>query len=302
VVLDAPEAVKTLHRDFLRAGSEVMLALTYYGHREKLRMIGKEGLLEELNRQAVRLAQEVAAEGEALVAGDISNTWLYDPKRPDESAKQIRAIYDEQIGWAVDEGIDFVVAETIEYLGEALVAAQAIKAFNLPAVVMLATFDNHQTRDGYSYEEACRRLQERGADVVGLNCTRGPATMLPLIARIRQALQGPLAALPVPYRTTEAEPTFQALTDQGRRAFPIGLDPLTQTRFEVADFAIQAQKMGVNYVGLCCGAGPHHIRAMAEALGRQVPASRYSPDMSRHPMLGTQVKAEYQTNLKDWKD
>ena len=74
VVLDYPEAVKELHREFLRAGAEVMVALTYYAHREKLKTIGREGELEALNRQAIRLSKEVAAEGDALVAGNINNT------------------------------------------------------------------------------------------------------------------------------------------------------------------------------------------------------------------------------------
>src|SRR6202022_5037994 len=69
VVLDFPEAVKELHREFLRAGSEVMVALTYYAHREKLKDVGRENDLELMNRQAVRLANEVASEGERLGGG-----------------------------------------------------------------------------------------------------------------------------------------------------------------------------------------------------------------------------------------
>src|SRR3990170_6765543 len=68
VVLDFPDAVRELHREFLRAGAEVMVAFTYYGHREKLRTIGREDDLEPLNRQALGLAREVAAEGGALLA------------------------------------------------------------------------------------------------------------------------------------------------------------------------------------------------------------------------------------------
>src|ERR1700676_2362830 len=80
VVLDFPEAVKELHREFLRAGSDVMVALTYYAHREKLKDVGRENDLEQMNRQAVRIANEVAHEGGALGAGVIFNTWAYDPQ------------------------------------------------------------------------------------------------------------------------------------------------------------------------------------------------------------------------------
>ena len=81
VILDAPDALRQLHREFLRAGADVMVALTYYAHREKLRDVGRDGDLEELNRQAVRIANEIAAEGGALVAGNICNTWCFDPAR-----------------------------------------------------------------------------------------------------------------------------------------------------------------------------------------------------------------------------
>src|SRR5215207_8586212 len=73
VVLEHPNAVKELHREFMRAGAEVMVAFTYYGHRAKMRAIGREGDLERLNRDAVALAKEVAAEGDALVAGNVCN-------------------------------------------------------------------------------------------------------------------------------------------------------------------------------------------------------------------------------------
>ena len=96
-----------------------------------------------------------------------------------------------------------------------------------------------------------------------------------------------MAAQPVPYRTSPAAPAFEALTAaDGLHAFPIALEPFQCTRFEMADFALRARDIGVDYVGICCGGGPHHVRAMAEALGRTTPASRYSPAIELHPVLG----------------
>ena len=139
--------------------------------------------------------------------------------------------------------------------------------------------------------------------MVGLNCSRGPRTLLPIVQEIREAVDCNVAAQPVAYRTTEQEPTFQALKDlDGTRGFPIALDPFQTTRFEMAEFAVQAQEIGVNYIGTCCGAAPHHVRAMAEALGRTTPASRYSPDMSLHPMLGNRVQDRDRPYLQNWKD
>jgi betaine-homocysteine S-methyltransferase len=149
------------------------------------------------------------------------------------------------------------------------------------------------TRDGWTPEEACRRLEAAGADVVGLNCGRGPATMLPVVKAIREAVSGHVAALPVPYRTHDEEPTFQSLSDPdntslpGGMPFPTALDPFACSRYEVAEFAREAHDAGIDYLGLCCGAGPHHVRSLAEALGRTPPASRYSPDMSKHAYFGS---------------
>ena len=301
VVLDFPDAVRELHREFLRAGAEVMVAFTYYGHREKLRMIGREQDLEPLNRQALRLAKEVALDGNALLAGNICNTWVYDPEAPDSSGEVVREMYREQVGWAVEEGADFIISETNDYVGEALIGLEAIQEFGLPSLVSFAS-SSERTIDGYEFDEACKRLEDGGADVVGLNCSRGPQTMLPIIDRIRTAVDCAVAAQPVPYRTTPSQPTFQSLRDaKGARVFPLALDPFLCTRFEMADFASSARDLGVNYIGICCGGSPHHVRSMAESLGRTVPASHYSPDLSLHPILGSDVQ-EKERKFENWKD
>jgi betaine-homocysteine S-methyltransferase len=288
VVLDHPEQVTSLHEQFVHAGSDVVEAFTYYAHREKLRLVGKESLLEPMNRQALALASDVAARHGLLLAGNVCNTNLYDPADP-STHDPVRAMFEEQVGWAAGAGVDFVIAETLRYLGEAELALAAIRQVGLPAVVTLVVDRNVQTRDGLPLREAARRLAGAGADVVGLNCSWGPATMLPLLEPLVAAVDVPVAALPVPYRTTPEQPTFQSLTDSslpGGQAFPTALDPFTCNRNEIGVFTSEAALAGVRYFGLCCGAAPHHVRAMAEALGRTPPASRYSADMSKHVYLG----------------
>ncbi len=295
VVLDFPEQVENLHRDFLRAGSDVMEAFTYYAHREKLKVIGRENDLEPMNRQALAIAKKVAAEGDALLAGNICNTNVFKPGDSD-AAREVREIYEEQVRWAVEAGVDFIIAETIAWLGEAEIALDVIKRTKLPAVVTFAWHKEDKLRDGFSAGEAAKRMEGLGADVVGLNCTRGPRTMMPFIEEMRRAVSIHIAALPVPYRTSEAEPTFQSLTEKNPdcahcnpegRSFPVALDPFQLTRYEIAEFGRNAYDLDVRYLGVCCGAGPHHIRALAEALGKHPPASRYSPDMSKHYAFGT---------------
>jgi betaine-homocysteine S-methyltransferase len=300
VVLDQPEALRQLHREFLRAGSDVMVALTYYAHRDKLKVVGRDGQLEAMNRAAVRLARDVAAEGDALVAGNICNTWSYDPARPEASGAAVRAQYEEQLGWAADEGVDFVIAETNDFVGEALIALEVCQGLGLPAMVTFASVQPETTFDGYDYVDACRILADAGATIVGLNCSRGPETMLPLLERIRDAVDVAVAAQPVPYRTSPAVPAFESLaSEHGERLFPIQLERYQCTRFEMADFARRARDIGVDYVGICCGAGPHHVRAMAEALGRDTPASRYSPAIELHPIMGD-AEAERHEVMGGW--
>jgi betaine-homocysteine S-methyltransferase len=289
VVLAHPEKVTELHREFVHAGSDVVEAFTYYAHREKLRIIGKEHLLEEINRQALTLAKGVAQETGTMLAGNVCNTNIW---TGDEARDTVRGMFEEQVGWAVDAGVDFVIGETFSWTGEALTATEVIKATGLPAVITLTPHSDPDTRDGLTIVDACKAVEAAGADVVGLNCARGPATMLPLLEEVRAAVAIHVAALPVPYRTHATEPTMQSLRDPladgpDHRAFPTGLDPFTCTRGEIARFTAEALALGVHYLGVCCGAAPHHVRAMAEALGRSPEASNYSADMSKHAYLGT---------------
>ena len=293
VLFDHPEVVEQLHLDFVHAGSDVTQALTYYVHREKLRVIGREQDLVPMNHAALRIAKSVARKTGTLFAGDLCNTNIYDPSDK-KAIKEVERIFAEQVGWAVDAGVDYFVAETFSWGAEALLALAAIqKHSRVPAVVTMAMHREEVTRDGLSPVEVCQRLEAAGAQVVGINCHRGPATIMPMMRQIRQAVSCQVAALPVPYRTTPAQPSFMSLTDPccgDARAFPVGLDPFVCTRQEIFDFGREAFALGIRYLGVCCGAGPHHIRALAEGLGRHPPASRYSADMSRHAFFGTTAR------------
>jgi len=293
VVLENRAALRQLHVDFQHAGSDVMQAFTYNGDREKLRVMGKEELFEPLNREALKLAKEVAEsvpEGQepSLVAGNIANSNVWAPD--DEAAqKKVRRMFDEMVGWAVEEGADFMIGETFYYGAEALCALEAIRAGGLDGVITLAAMDNEEMRDG-GIVDTCRRLEQAGAVAVGMNCFRGPPTMMPWVRKIRAAVECHVAALPVTYRTTEERQTFFYLEDDKGcarpsphgRPFPTALDPLRTTRYEMRAFAEEAWEIGCRYLGVCCGAQPADIREVAEAMGREPPASRYRADMERH--------------------
>src|SRR2546427_2162505 len=148
VLFDHPEVVEQLHMDFVHAGSDVTQALTYYVHREKLRVIGREKDLVPMNRAALRIAKSVARRTGTLFAGDICNTNIYDPADK-ASVREVERIYHEQVGWAVEAGVDYFVAGTIGWIGEALMALAAIKKYSKgPAVLTPPSPPEAPTRRG----------------------------------------------------------------------------------------------------------------------------------------------------------
>ena len=295
VVLEHPEVVKQLHREFIRSGSDVVQAFTYYGHREKLKIIGKEDKLEALQKNALKIAKDTANEFpdlDLLIAGNVANTCVYDPN-DNSTIEECRKMFEEQVEWAKEADVDFIIAETISWLEEAKIALKVIKEAGMIAVTNITIHQEAKTRDGYTPEDACKCLEDLGADVVGLNCSRGPKMTMELLPKIREKVSCHVAALPVPYRTTEKEPGFLNMTDHdcdcipGGNAFPIALDNLYCNRFEMGEFAKQCAYLNINFIGICCGAEPHHVREMSVSLGRKPISYKYYPDMSKHQAHGT---------------
>jgi betaine-homocysteine S-methyltransferase len=261
VALTRPDALRELHIEFREAGAEVLQALTFYASRDKLATVGLESRLEELNRAAVRIAREVAGDN-WLVAGNLSLTWMYEPGSP-SAADRVRKTFDEQLAVQVDEGVDFIIGETFSWLGEALLAVECAKKTGLPVMVTICFENKDETTDGKSAAESAKALLDAGADIVGMNCLRPPEHILGPMEEMRKAVDGYLACQPVAYHTPRQQPDFSSLPE-----FPLGLDPLQLTRKEMADYALRARELGINYIGACCGTVAMHIREMARALGK----------------------------------
>ena len=158
VVLEHPEVVSQLHREFIRAGSDIVQAFTYYGHREKLRIIGKEDLLEPLQKNALQIAKDAREEFkdlDLLVCGDVANTNIYDPNDK-KSHSQCQKMYEEQVAWAKEAGVDFIVAETINWTEEIKIALKAIKDEGLIEVTNFSKKKGDKTREGHTPGEACK--------------------------------------------------------------------------------------------------------------------------------------------------
>jgi len=311
VALDHPEVLENLHKEFQHAGSDIVQAFTYNGHREKMRVIGKEELLEPLNRSALKIAKKVSNNPLGnelnLMAGNISNSniWKQDDK---ESQLEVEKMFNEMVGWAVDEGADMLIGETFYYAEEAYKALEVMIKTGLPSVITIAPMGENIMRDGISIVDTCKELEQQGGKVVGMNCHRGPTTMMPYLKEIRKALKCHVAGLPINYRTTNENPTFLNLPDNNgcncatphKTPFPTALDPMQCNRYEIGNFAKEAFEMGINYLGVCCGANPMLIREVAEAVGLIVPASRYRENMANHYMFGTNKRIP--KHIKDYQD
>ena len=208
-------------------------------------------------------------------------------------------MFEEQVGWAVDAGVDFIIAETYLVGREALIALEVIKQPRLPAVVTLALHRQATLRDGWTPRRPASGSRTPAPTSSGSTASAARRRCCRCCEQIRAAVKCHVAALPVPYRTTEAEPTFQSLRRTrhahcipGGRPFPLALDPFTCNRYEIAEFGARgATTLGVRYLGVCCGAGaaPHPQRSPRRSAGTP-PASRYSADMSKHAFLGNDAR------------
>src|SRR4029077_5540312 len=272
-----PDAWRELHIEFREAGADVLQALTFYASRDKLATVGLENQLEDLNRAAVRVAREVAGD-QCLVAGNLSLTWMYEPGSP-SAAERVRRTFDEQLAVQVDEGVDFIIGETFSWLGEALIAVERAKKTGLPAMVTICFENKDETAEGKSAAEAAKALFDAGADIVGMNCLRPPEHILLPMEQMRKAVSGYLACQALAYRTPKNKPDFTSLPE-----FPYALDPLQLTRKEMADYALQARDLGINFIGACCGAVAMHIREMARVLNKLPEDSRIWKKGGAKPM------------------
>jgi betaine-homocysteine S-methyltransferase len=282
VVIEHPEALAQLHREFLRAGAEVLQTMTFYASDDKLATVGLDARVDDINRNAVGIAREVAAEGDALVAGNLSLTWAYDPSDA-ASPDRVRALLDRQLQDQIDAGPpDFFIGETFSFLGEALLFVERAVRTGLPVMVTMS----FETLPATAYEgdapgECAKRLADAGADIVGVNCLNGPAQQLPIAAEMVRAVGGavPVAAQPVAYATTAERPDFTSWDE-----FPYGLTAMTLPRHDLARFAAEARDAGVRYIGSCCGSVAEHVREMAKVLGKLPDRERAWRSTSGHAM------------------
>lgn len=266
-VVEHPDAVKQLHREFLRAGSDVMQTFTFYASEDKLANRGNDAAskygVANINDQACKIAHEVADEGDALVAGGICQTPTYlSGKGKSATQEEFR----KQLNSFVKNGVDFLIAEYFEHIEEMEWAIEVLKESDKPVCATMCINDQGDLH-GVSTGECAIRMAKAGADVIGVNCHFGPFGCLDAVRKMKRALDSVelnrhLMIQPLGFVTPDA--SKQGFIDLPE--FPFGLEPRICTRWEMHRYAREAYDLGVRYIGGCCGFEPYHIRALAEEL------------------------------------
>ena len=256
--LSDPALILAIHEEYLQSGAEILETNTFGANRFRLARHGLASRIAEINQAGVRLARQAAEHlkdkqaGDAWVAGSVGPLGVHLEPLGKTGLEEARAAFAEQIAALAAAGADMLMIETMPALNEAREALLAAKetAPALPVFVMVTVDDDGNCLDGSSPEHAAALLTEWGADVIGCNCSTGPATVLTAIEAMRGATSLPLVAMPNAGMPRAVE---------GRNIY------LCSPEY-MASFARKALKAGAQYVGGCCGTTPNHIRAMKSAI------------------------------------
>lgn len=269
--VEHPEAVRQLHREFLRAGADVMQAFTFYASDDKLdnRGHGKASKLTgaAINKAACDLAKEVAAEGkDVMVLGGISQTPSY---LSGLKKSVVQAEFKKQVDVFVDNKVDFLLCEYFEHIEEMEWAIEVCRTSKLPIAASMCIGPEGDLH-GITTEECAVRMKKAGADIVGVNCHFDMFVSLEACRKMKAGLDAAglkchLMCQPLAYHTPDANK--QGFIDLPE--FPFGLEPRLSTRWDMHRYAREAYEIGVRYIGGCCGFEAYHVRAMSEELCKE---------------------------------
>ncbi|XP_064623051.1 betaine--homocysteine S-methyltransferase 1-like [Lineus longissimus] len=265
VVIEHPEAVLQLHREYLNAGADIIQTFTFFASESRLSIAGKDYDTKLINKRACDLAAEIARPGNAFVCGGVSPTGTYTDGK---GKAAVQEEFKQQVNIYVDNHCDFLLAEFFPYVEEIEWAMEVLKATNKPVAVTMRIGPLGDWA-GVSVEDCAIRMAKAGADIVGINCQFDPDTCLKVIARMKDALDKEglkpiLMVQPLGHMVPEVENTYEgyfALPE-----FPTALESRLLTRHEARKFAREAYDLGVRYIGGCCGFEPYHIREMSDEL------------------------------------
>ncbi len=281
------DLVRDVHLDYVKAGVDVIETNTFGGNRTKLMTHGLADRAREINLQGARIARE-AAGGNVYVAGAIGPLGIRIEPWGKTSIEEARRIFREQAQALLEGEVDILILETFSDLNEMYAAILGVRDVSKkPLVAQMTIMEDGNSLEGTPPEVFAKRIDEWGADVVGLNCSVGPQTMLDAVERIAAVTSKKLSVQPNAGKPQSIE---------GRNLY------LCSPEY-MASYARKFVQYGVRMVGGCCGTTPLHVKAMRGAIrssgtGTAVPQSFRSgavvsdhPEPSPYPAVALQEKS-----------
>ena len=257
--LTNPAIVKEVHREYVQSGVDIIETNTFGANRLKLRKYGLNDKVGDINRSAAAIAREEA--GEAIfVAGSIGPLGVKIAPLGPLSSTEAEDVFAEQAAALRDGGVDLIILETFSDLHEIEAAIKAIRRVSpvLPLIAEMTIDEDGNSHFGMTPEVFTAKLEDMGADVIGVNCSVGPAPMLQCVERMAKVTGRPLAAMPNAGMPREVE---------GRNIYLCSPDYM-------AEYAKRFIQSGVKVIGGCCGTTPAHIKAMRAAVKAHQPPRR----------------------------
>jgi homocysteine S-methyltransferase len=253
--ISMPRLVREVHDEYVKAGADIIETNTFGANRMKLMTHGLAEQVREINVEGAHIAREAAGAARpnrVFVAGAIGPLGIRIEPWGKMSTDEAKAVFREQAQALADGGVDLFILETFFDLNEAHAAIRAAREVSpdVPLVVQMSVEDDGNSPEGTPPEVFAKRLDEWGTDVVGLNCSVGPQTMLDVVERLENATSRKLSVQPNAGKPRNIE---------GRNIY------LCSPEY-MASYAKRFVQHGVRIVGGCCGTTPEHIRAIRSAV------------------------------------
>lgn len=264
--LSNPALVQEIHREYLRAGAEIIETNTFGANRFKLAHFGFETQVREINLRGVKIAREAReiAGANAFVFGSVGPLGHFVAPLGPISELDARAAFKEQIEGLLEGGADAIIIETFSDLNELRIALTAARdvTHDLPLIAQMSFTEDEDTLAGYTPEQIALAMCDLQVDVIGANCSVGPAGTFDAVKRIVAALCD-----------MEPRPFVSVMPNAG---FPARIGERYMYVSSPQYFAEYAPRfineLGATIIGGCCGTTPEHIAAMRHALDALRPA------------------------------
>ncbi|MGE0407542.1 MAG: bifunctional homocysteine S-methyltransferase/methylenetetrahydrofolate reductase, partial [Candidatus Korobacteraceae bacterium] len=276
--LSQPDLIRQIHHDYYQAGCDIVETNTFGANSFRLGLHGLADKVRQINLEGVRLAREAAKSFDGLVAGSVGPLGVRVEPLGKVSLEETREAFRNQIQALAEAGVDLLMMETFGYLNELHEAIRAARevAPQIPLVAQVTVDEDGNCLDGSSPETFATKLTEWDADVIGCNCSIGPAPMLEALERAAAVTSKPLSAQPNAGMPRSVE---------GRNIY------LCSPEY-MASYTKKFIAVGVRMVGGCCGTTPEHLRSMKAALrfgqAKSGGSTQSNASTKAHPVIPTQ--------------